>query len=163
MGLLLDIGKKLFLKFPGKLWNGYSSASHCHYHIIGQVIATGNECITFVLRIHHHFSQKMSLKRGQFSTIVFKTFPFTISPFRRWITPGPGELPRELPEEKVDPSGFRIVRRRGLSGHLLPGPPIGGHDVEPPGKRNSVWIPLWYFYILGPKLLLAMGCVKSGN
>ena len=42
------------------------SCSHCHCHIIGQVIATGKDCITFVLRIYHHFSQKMSLKRGQF-------------------------------------------------------------------------------------------------
>ena len=65
-GWLLVLACRALLHWHGRLNDWPYPASHCHCHIIGQVIATGKECITFVLRIHHHFSQKMSLKRGQF-------------------------------------------------------------------------------------------------
>ena len=65
-GWLLVLSCRALLHWHGRLNDWPYPASHCHCHIIGQVIATGKECITFVLRIHHHFSQKMSLKRGEF-------------------------------------------------------------------------------------------------
>ena len=54
------LARKALLHWHGGMNDGISR------DIIGQVIATGKVCITFVLRIHHRFSQKLFLKRGQF-------------------------------------------------------------------------------------------------